>query len=332
MSHSQVIETIKSVQEELKGNYSTEQLMTTLDSLLYAAIGPIINCSLSLEDTLVHINSWYSTSQRRRITALTKPQFAAHVIALRVAKSRDGQRQHIFQKLQLERNLLIYMIDKWLAEAQILFDLLVATKFQLTPRIQHHIDSLRIYDLEQFPASFNSVKYYYRQALSFREKIAQKYMRLVATKAVAYSQQRGLATGARQSTSDIAQRFLLYLFKAIDKCDPTKGTLTAYVTQWIAHAQTTSNFRDETGTAFNIPSAQRGKITNFTLDITEDELSTIGDDSSDPEKICAHAALLERVRRLAKFIDPTGHGRLTLGIVEILSKKELGRLRSQEVK
>jgi len=323
---SDVINKLKSIKEVLEDNYSTEQLFDVLDALLYAGTFYMLWCSSYLEHQLMLINSWYTTSQRRKISRLPKDKFAAAVVCLRVSTAASSDdKLSVVRNLGLERNLLIYHMDQWLKQVEKI------SQCQHRDQQQFMMDELRVDNPERLWLAARSVKYFLNEALQFREHISQKYMRLVVNEVAAHAKRQHDLTGSRQDPSDIAQNFMLAVYKAIDKCDPLKGTLTSYVLQWIGNAKTSVQFRDETGTAYLLPSAKRGEVVNFTVDTDAEVLNNVATDELSHESNLERKQRLEEVRKIARQADPKGYGRLLLGITELLSESEVRLLKMNSV-
>lgn len=335
-----VIEKLKTVDERLSKNYSTEQLLSTLDELLLRAISAVINSTNFLDQKLITVATWYSTNQRRKITPMKKGQFIAAAMAYILSDSKTKTR--IYKKMSLERNLTLDLITQWQVLAkecvQLEVKMLCSPSEDIESRINYLRWQLRTSDPNRLYSDYHTVKYYTDLAYNFREQIAEKYMRKVATEAVMYHKDQREKNGSRMNLNDIGQNFMLAVYKAIDKCDVHKGTLTSYVDVWIKNAKTTNLYRDETGIAYNIPSGQRKQlaignstIANFALSIDDEEVKNITSDYNQEEAL-SRQQTIDQVRRLAKAVDPSGFGRLVLGIREILSPKEIEQLKRESVK
>lgn len=328
---SRVLDQLKTVKEKLEANYSTEALLDTLDELLNRAVEGIIICCNYLDHRLLTIATWYSTNQRRKLSSMEKPQFIASCMAFALADTKTKRR--IYRKIGLERNLTVLMLDQWLTLAGECVHLelkhLSNPSSDVMSRINHLRWLLNITNPHQLFASYNTVKMYYQESLKFREQVSEKFMRKVMLETVAYVKEQERRNGPRMNLNDVAQNFMLAVYKAIDKCDSAKGTLTSYVDAWINNAKTTNVFRDEVGVAYSIPSGQRKQIatkvstlSNYAVSIDDDEVRGIVADQNLEENLLRQDTI-NHVRKLAKAADPSGLGRLVLGITETLSVHEV---------
>lgn len=332
---SHVIDVLKGVKEKLPDNYSTEQLLDTLDELILRAVNSIIECSNFLDSRLVTIATWYSTNQRRKISPIDKGQFIASTVAYQLSDTRTKAR--IYRKLGLERNLSIALIHLWLTTAKEIVDLELDCLCDQDKDGESRLSFLRLQLGVTQPhlifSSFHTVNYYVKQALMFREQMAEKYMRKVVNEAVAYHKDQTKRNGPRMNLNDIAQNFMVAVLKAIDKCDSKKGTLTTYVDHWLTNAKTTNVFRHETGVAYSLPSGQRKNlatglsvISNFAVSIDDSEIINMEAEQNQEEELIRQD-IINHVRQLSKAVDPVGLGRIYLGITEVLSAEEVSQLR-----
>jgi hypothetical protein len=102
------------------------------------------------------------------------------------------------------------------------------------------------------------------------------------------------------------------------------------VDRWLSDARSTNNFRDESGIAYTIPSGQRKRLAtgessmhNYAIPIDDQEVLALIDERDDQEERAIRQDTINMVRTLAKRVDPSGIGRMSLGITEILSPSEI---------
>ena len=173
------------------------------------------------------------------------------------------------------------------------------------------------------------VAYWTEKALTFKHQIIEKYMRLVMLEAHAYAtHHKQNNPHIRIDLDEVAQNFILAVSKAIDKCNANKGTLTSYVQMWLKDARNTVHFQHSYGFAYSIPTNKRreiaaGKshINNMVFDLDSAEAQSVAVEY-DLESDIDNKKIVNTVRAISKQADPTGLGRLTLQITEVLSPKE----------
>jgi hypothetical protein len=281
---------------------------------------------------LIRIASWYSTNQRRKITTLEKGQFIARCVAFGLARSETKSK--VYRRLFIERNLTIILVSEWLDLTRELVDLQVTLTAdpkceETRSRYTYLCWLLRITDEDRLFTAYRTARFYFDQALDFRDQIAEKYMRMVTVQASMHFKEQRDSAGSRQSLNDVAQNFMLAVYRAIDKCDYNKGTLTNYVERWLTNAKTTNTFRHEVGTAYTIPSGQRKMLAtgescfgNFAVSLDSEEAKE-AESEHNQEADLIRRDTINQVRKLARSVDPTGLGRLSLGILESLNDNEI---------
>lgn len=330
---SRVIDVLKKSVESIPENYTSRQLLATLDYLIFQAVRPIIVNTYYVDRVLGLLAGWLSTASRRKISSAgSKEQFQSLVMAFCMATDPED-RLKIWQAIKLERTLSFFLVDQWL----------VRTEPYASAVIDNDSDSLSsimrsacVVNQSAFFQKQQSVLYWQTQALKFKEALLEKYMRKVVNEAVAYHRMHTKNNPHLDlHLDDLAQNLLLAVSKAIDKCNTDKGTLTSYAQLWIKDALSSSHGSHEYGTAFSIPVGKRREIArtehhslnNISVSLDADEVQQLEADQ-DVENDSVRAATIERVRLLAKAVDPQGLGRLTLGITEVLSPEQLRKLMS----
>lgn len=144
---------------------------------------------------------------------------------------------------------------------------------------------------------------------------------------------------------DLYQNYLSATLKAFDRYDPEKGALTSYISLWIKNNQQSAEESPEYGISYDLPALQiqkqfnnRKEDADTSLFQTEDNFSvslesllelgelsefTSGVDSYNPDKIKEETDGHTLLLCLAKFADPLGIARLSLGIQEFFDRDML---------
>ena len=107
---------------------------------------------------------------------------------------------------------------------------------------------------------------------------------------------------------DLVQIYLVYLNKAIDRCDSRQGVLTTYIQNWFYPAK-----------------AEATKIKQENTNSSYDELESVGIPINHTEANFDYDAMQE-LSYQSKQIDPSGVVRFELSIPEFLTKKQLKKL------
>ncbi len=327
-----VLNTLKSVQEQLDKNYSSRQLLATLDTLLLCAIKPIITKTRFVDRQLSLLCGWYTNAARRKVASLgSKERFISLVVAF-IASNSNSDRIKIFQALKLERTLTFWIVQNWLDSLKGWPEAIAKLDFATA---QSYERRACVVDNQATFQNMQKVEYWLSKAVAFKHQLMEKYMRYAMVEAQAYyAYHRKNNPHIQVNVDDVAQNFILAVSKAIDKCDSDKGTLTSYIKSWLQDARNTTHFRHDYGLVFSLPTSKRREIArkqstvnNLPVDMESPEVQNMAS-SSNVEQELESANVVNTIRRLAKHADPLGLGRLALNITEVLSEEELSLLDS----
>lgn len=321
------LDSLKRVKEQLDQNYTSFQLLSVLDQLLWKSMWPILRTTDYFDRVLANVIGWSATNPRRKLSSLPKDRFNTYAMAY-LAADTPKIKFRILKKMRIERNVLFYVVGRFL---EIMQDVPPARPSQ---RIAN---ALAVFDYEGLWFAAREAGYWHQQSIEFKGMIMEKYMRFVMMEAqMFHKQQRDHNPHLNFDIEDLAQNFNLAVNKAIDKCDAQQGTLTSYIKNWIKDAKGNPQLRGEYGIAYTIPASQRrlmaqstnNKAVNISVSIDDEELQGLRSDSNIEEEY-ERQRTIELVRKLAKRADPTGISRMFLGIGEILRPEELRQLETQ---
>lgn len=321
------LDSLKRVKEQLGKNYTSFQMLSVLDRLLWRAMSPIVETTDFFDRVLANVLGWGALNPRRKLSSLPKERFITYAMAYLAADSAQDKLR-ILRRLRLERNILFYTINQFIS---------IASKTEPGNTDSRTYNALAAYKPERVWFAAREAQYWQDQALAFKGMILEKYMRFVMVEAQSfYKYQRQNNPHLTFELSEIAQNFVLVVNKAIDKCDAQKGTLTSHIQNWIKDAKGNPQLRGEYGIAYTIPASQRRsyvtsdktKAVNISVSYDSSELLQLVDEKSVEEE-AARNKTIETVRMLAKTADPSGIARLFLGIGECLSPTELAQLENQ---
>ena len=163
-------------------------------------------------------------------------------------------------------------------------------------------------------ATFLESLFWLDKALSFKQLILEKYVRLCLTTA-----QRDYVNFFNHEIDldDIVQVYLVVASRAIDKADSRQGALTSHVQSYFKTGRVRARQQ-------NLQKLARKSIEtiNWEAQVNDDwSASTSQQERTIEEK--EHQIL---VRQLAKIADPTGAARAYLGIEEVLRESEIIQL------
>jgi hypothetical protein len=325
MKGSHVLNVLKSVTERIDVNHTSGQLFEVLDTLLYRAIDPIIENSNYVDRMLSIVLAWYTQNQRRKISPLPKERFNTYVIAFLTTKDVT-LRKKIYRRLGLERNITFFIVSRWLQLLRPWQDLHIRhTRGEPVLQEMASIErSVLVFNNHNLFAIIQEAKCWYEKSSDFKQRLLEKYMRFIMLEALHhYKAQQLHNPHLRLELDEVAQNFVLATYKAIDKFDANRGTLTTYIQNWLKNAKVSNHFRHEYGTAYNIPHSRKMKIAsksdtttnNLYVELDKEEVLEVADELS-VEADVVRRNEIDFIRMLAKEADPEGIGRMFLGIGE----------------
>lgn len=323
---------IKTIKESLEDRYSSSQMMNVLDQLLHNGLSALAEGSDFINSMLASCLVWYNTNTRRKISSLPKEKVLQLLTLYPVVSVEEKSR--ILRKLRFERNVWFYILEAFCQHGEKYADLelrMLKTKDYFEKKaIQSKLfniqRSLNVHD--SVTALFYNVRFWFQQAVKFRNQIMERYMRHSAMKAHSYYR----AGSSRNDLADVIQNFQLALNKAVNKFDQRKGTLTSYINFWLRGAQSAGNTSThEYGIAYTIPSNVRKEMAKgenahsvniFTPIHDNKSVEDMHSDDPTPEENAERESDIVSIRRIAKRVDPHGLLRIRLGIGEVLNEDE----------
>lgn len=318
---SRALDSLKKVNEQLSHNYTSYQLLSVLDKLIWKAMWPIVSSTNYFDRVLATVLAWAAVNPRRKVSSLPRERFNTYALAY-LAAEEPAMKMRILKKMRLERNIPLFVINHFL-------ELTVNHPADTpTPALAH---SLCVKEPRSLWFATRQCSYWQKHATDFKGMILEKYMRLVMMEAqMFYKQQRTNNPHLNFDIEDIAQNFILAVDKAINKCDAQQGTLTTYILNWIKDAKGNPQLRGEYGIAYTIPASQRRlmvkdnepKAVNVSVSIDSRELLDLASDTNIQGDL-ERKQTIDYVRLLAKRVDPSGIARMFLGVGEILNDTEL---------
>lgn len=328
--HSHLMAKLKAIDEQIQDNYSSAQYVEVWDTLIYNALEPIVTCTKVADLILADVLHFYVENHRRKLSSLPKDLVMSSLVRFLISEPED--RLERLRRCRLERNVLRLIVTTFLESAEE-YQALTLKKIQVKDGTAHqahidhslsHIETRLGYNgkLDLFSAS-STVVFWHEQANKFKNMLMEKYLRLIVTQAQTYYK----SNNSNMDLDDIIQNLIVFTSKALDKYDVRKGTIVSYIQTWLQHAKNVTVVQED-GIAFLLPVAKRSAVANMAVAIDNEEVLEV-------EYECGENVELESTRRrvqlLAKLVDPTGLGRLSLGISEVLSREELALQRKHAV-
>jgi len=321
---SSIVSSLKTVKEQIQGNYTSSQLLQVLDRLLEQAIVPIIENTTFMDRIVSVIIGWYTDNPCRKISSIGREKTFSLLFLYLAAKTVRAKKR-ILRQLRLERNILISTITLFLEHVRPYRDLMIRKIKTKDPfrraSLQQNLDDIekQVGAVSEVYPMCETVTYWLAEAMRFKNMILEKYMRHIVNRAHAFQSQ----SGSRVDIEDLIQNFVLAASKAIDKADAGQGTLTTYINHWLKNASHNSINGHEYGVAYVIPQSVKSKIArgeshDFNLALALDDKSLAPQLMVDPEIGMEQRMEQDLIRRLAKAADPEGFARIALSIPEVL--------------
>lgn len=317
--HSESFARLKSIKESIQSNLTSFQYLSVLDELLYRAIIPIIENTRFIEVFLSQMLGWQTLNPKRKTSGLGRHAFSANTTLFLLSDS-PKQKIKILKRMRLDRSMLFEMLRRWLSMSEALEKIgQESASPEAMSKLYVLTSTCLIKEGQSLTGTYRLSKYWFEQALGFKEIILQKYTRMVLMKA-----QRDYEDLSRRvELNDIVQIYMMVAGKAIDKCDTEKGVLTTHIKSWLKSGKNTV-----VATYLAEDSQEQRKIslsTTTNKQIVDNmlESSSSAEDleelSHSDEDARERQADLKQIRMVARVFDPQGYGRLMLNIQEELS-------------
>jgi hypothetical protein len=348
--HSELFAKLKSIEESIPDNLTSYQYLSVLDELIFNGLYPLIEGTKFFENFLAQILGWQTINSKRKVVGVGRQAFSSY-LTLFFLLENPKQRLKLIKKMKIDRSVLFEAMRRWSSIAEEIHhisDTEIITKDVLV-QIADLSERASMRDSHHVMAIYNQVHYWHEQATSFKSQILEKYTRLCLTTA----QRDYVQMNCQGDLDDIIQIYFMSAGKAIDKCDTDKGVLTTHIQNWllsaknvviatynngvVSHSNSKSSLKDKAKDRAKL-GAEAGKelihtmgtgtsmgtmsVDAVSLDEIEDMIADDLDDSRDKEDT------INQIRRVTKYFDKTGIGRILLGIQDILSEEDVQTLRA----
>lgn len=297
--HSEVFAKLKNANEVVKENYTTYQWLTCLDHFIESAIDPIASAYPDLMDNYFAKVVGLQTTKPSIKFSRSKKDILPSLLFNSL--TTEGQEKRKYQKLMfLNRGVLFGLISVYLQT--------VNNYMRLHDPSMKISKSERLLKIHLLESQFGSqhvhsatlqVKYWSDKAHEFKSLIFQKYVRLALMNAKRTYTEINHAV----KFDDVIQTYLVYLSKAIDRCDARQGVLTTFIQTWFYSA------RSETTKGIEHHSSYDELVENGEL-----KEATQPDNSFEA---------LQHISAAAKAIDHSGVIRFSLSIPEFFTNADL---------
>lgn len=279
------------------------QYLSVYDELLYRAIDPIVRESEFAKSFVPILLGWQEKNFRRKIAFNSRAALLHR--GLEFLSSHPKNRITTFRRMRLERGVLCEMVSAFMlaTEEGAMASRMSPTlrkpdepddQFQARCRLLVEQTNLTL-GCPNFIRLRREAAHWLYAALSFRERILQKYYRLCITTA-----QRDYVNYFDHSVplDDVINSYIMGATRAIDKCDFRQGVLTSHITTYFLTA------RENVGKSRGSTSVPLNEA------IPIDDLELLG--VSGQEASLVKQEEINTLLETASLVDPTGAGRTFL--------------------
>lgn len=327
-AHSETFANLKSLKESIGVNLTSYQYLSVLDELLYRAVFPLLENTQFIELFMSQMLGWQTLNPKRKSSGIGRKAFSASVTLLILCDS-PKQKLKILRKMRLDRAMLFEVLRRWTQLAKGIETLGVSLpSLETLSELSDLEKRCAVRPSHSLIGTYRTVNHWYYEALAFKHKILEKYVRLCLVTA----KRDYVDLDHKVPLNDIVQVYLLTASKAIDKCDPEKGVLTSHIQHWLLSAKnvvvsTYINGTGEDSATTTLSSVTNRRVVDATIEASHSD-SDLNELTHSDDEVRERTADTFKIREVAKAFDPTGFGRLSLGLEEILSSEDLDKLRS----
>jgi len=290
--HSTTFANLKDIKEEIPGSLTTYQWLSTLDYFLESAIDPIATAWPDfLDNYFSKVVAWqfykpavkFSRNSREML-----PHLLFNSLTTEGATKRRWQKEML-----LNRGLLFGLVAMFLRTTESFMALHDPSK-RLTPQRRLAIQQAERHTSPFLHSCILQVRYWDAKARWFKDLLTQKYIRM----ALMSAKRTYTDVDYAKELDDIVQTFLVYMSKAIDRCDSRQGVLTTFIQTWFYSAR--SEVRRQVAT--DVHTSYEELLENGGIP-----------DSTEPDTTYE---AIQHLAATAKGLDPVGSLRYALGIPE----------------
>jgi hypothetical protein len=302
--HSNAFAALKDIKEDLHENLSTYQYLDVLDFFLESSLDPLATAVPDFMDNFfAAVVAWQAHKPSVKFSRDNKYTMPVKFFN---SVTTEGKTKRLHQRsMLLNRGLLFGMLA--------MFSNLTKSYLKLHDATRHYKRTQRLQLIKKVESSLNATHlhsaciqhaWYAQKAYTFKELITQKYTRL----AIMNAKRAYTSLNCEVSLDDIVQTYLLYLNKAIDRCDSRQGVLTTFIQNWFYSAR-----------AEIIKNTEENRHTSYEDFL--DKLPVKHTEATNPYEAVQH------ISYQAKQIDEYGVVRYALKIPEFFSYQQLKKLR-----
>ena len=307
--HSETFANLKNLKEQVTENLTSYQWLSTLDFFIESAIDPIATAYPDfLDNFYAKVVAFQTIRPSVKFSRNAKDTLPALLFN---SLTTDGKTKREHQRaMMLNRGVLFGVINTFLD----LVDPYLKLHDPLTkiPKSKRRL-LIAVAESRTSPhlwAASQQVIFYSKKAYAFKELIVQKYVRMTLMSA----RRVYVEINHKLKLDDVIQTYLVYLSKAIDRCDSRQGVLTTFIQTWFysARAEVQRSLSEEQHSSYE-ELLENGQFADFTMPDCKYEV-------------------VQHLAATAKELDPEGTIRFALGIPEFLTSADVAVLRKTAIR
>lgn len=265
---------LANTKEQIDRSVPTSTLYSILDDLLHQALYPFYSQTKIFKRYLAQFLVYGNLDKRRKISPKS-PEFINALIMKQLYHNDDN-----LNFRDLDRGLLYDLANMLVAEIEPIKDLEVKiAKGNQNALLDRRALSLRIgCDEDTLFPLYNWSSSHLDLFVQFRDKIVGRYHRL------AYHQANKIyfTRSKKIDPTELFKNLLLSTLKAVEKCNPEKGSLTSYVQQHFLNAQFYPDFKHHYSVAYDVPNRVHSDNSNSVIPLDDDVINELEHDEGNP--------------------------------------------------
>lgn len=236
--HSKAFDVLKTIKEAIDTNYTSLQLLQTLDHFLWSALKPIATeCPEFFKSYLCKVVARQSLKASAKFTSSERHLLPVLLFNVLAAKTEDKAFE-ASQALHLNRGPLLGLVSFFLGRLAYYKDLHQSMHRRLSPievrSICNRIEqSMGLRSGGALYPALMEIQFWDTKARWWKELIIQKYTRM----AILQAQRTYTDYNKVVKLDDVVQIYLLVVSRAIDRCDSRHGVLTVFIQNWFKSAK-----------------------------------------------------------------------------------------------
>lgn len=261
-------------------------LLGMLDEILYTTLETLFNGTDLMKSIIIVTTLDFDRDKRRRMSAMDGANNTNLII-----KSVIRNNFKEIKNLRIDRSIVALMLEEFIKTLepikQIEWDILddpkastLVERQKLAFVVGTAADNLWPFYIE----AKGALEAYY----NLRAMIMSRYYRLAYHRALKTA---FTSNGRLISKEDLYKSLIVGISRAVEKCNPHKGTLTPYVLHWFTNVENNFDMIHEFGVSYDVPYTMRKKynaagiaLNNFSLPI-DDAADVIMELENDPQKM-----------------------------------------------